>query len=153
MLRYVNCTPYSTGQPQTNFLRFFSSRSPPHLPSDEAAPDDEGPEVRVFINDTNFISGGITDANPINISLISDSSGINTVGSGIGHDILGILDGETNAPFILNEYFQSDLNSYQSGTVTFPFFNLAPGEHHLLVRVWDVNNNMGEGETYFIVDD
>ena len=118
-----------------------------------ATPDDKGPEVRVFINDTNFLSGGLTDANPINISLISDSSGINTVGSGIGHDILGILDGETNSPFILNDYFQSDLNSYQSGTVTYPFFNLSPGEHHLLVRAWDVNNNMGEGETYFIVDD
>ncbi len=118
-----------------------------------AEPDDEGPLVRVFINDTNFVSGGLTDANPINISLISDSSGINTVGSGIGHDIIGILDGQTNTPFILNEYFQSDLNSYQRGTVTYPFFNLSPGEHHLLVRAWDVNNNMGQGETYFIVDD
>ena len=117
-----------------------------------ATPDDKGPEVRVFINDTNFISGGLTDVNPVNISLISDSSGINTVGSGIGHDILGILDGETNSPFILNDYFQSDLNSFQSGAVTFPFFELSPGEHHLLVRAWDVNNNMGEGETYFIVD-
>ncbi len=117
-----------------------------------AKPDDEGPLVRVFINDTNFVAGGLTDKDPISLALISDSSGINTVGSGIGHDILGILDGNTSAPYILNSYFESDLNSYQSGQVTFPFFDLPVGEHHLLVRAWDVNNNPGEGEITFIVD-
>ncbi len=115
--------------------------------------DDEGPEVRVFINDTNFISGGLTDKNPTSIALIADSSGINTVGNGIGHDIVGILDGNTSSPYVLNNYFQSDLNNYQSGRVTFPFFDLEAGTHNLLIRAWDVNNNPGEGEVIFIVDD
>ena len=118
-----------------------------------AEPDNQGPIVRLFINDTNFVSGGLTDKDPTGLALISDENGINTVGTGIGHDILGILDGNTGAPLILNDYFESDLNSYQSGTVNYPFFNLKAGEHHLLVRAWDVSNNMGQDEITFIVDE
>ena len=118
-----------------------------------AEPDDEGPLVRLFINDTNFIAGGLTDKDPTGLALINDENGINTVGTGIGHDILGILDGNTGAPIILNDYFEADLNSYQSGTVAYPFFNLPAGEHHLLVRAWDVSNNMGQDEITFIVDE
>jgi hypothetical protein len=119
----------------------------------DAKPDDEGPEVRVFINDTNFVNGGLTDKDPVGLARIVDESGINTVGTGIGHDLLGILDGNTGAPFVLNDYFQSDLNSYQRGTVNYPFFDLPAGPHNLLVRAWDVHNNMGEGEIDFIVDE
>ena len=118
----------------------------------DAQPDDDGPLVRVFINDTNFVHGGLTNKDPLSIALISDTSGINTVGSGIGHDIIGILDGNTGSPYILNAYFESDLNSYQKGTVRFPFFDLPVGEHNLLIRAWDVNNNPGEGMISFIVD-
>jgi hypothetical protein len=118
-----------------------------------AQPDDEGPIVRLFINDTNFISGGLTDKDPTALALIADSSGINTVGTGIGHDILGILDNNTSAPFVLNDYFQSDVDSYQSGTVNYPFFDLPAGLHSLLVRAWDVNNNMGQDEITFVVDE
>jgi len=114
--------------------------------------DDIGPLVKVFINDTNFVNGGLTNKNPLSIALISDTSGINTVGSGIGHDIIGILDGNTSNPYILNAYFESDLDSYQRGTVRFPFFDLPVGEHTLLIRAWDVNNNPGEGQISFIVD-
>lgn len=33
--------------------------------SDNAITDNEGPEIDLFMNDENFISGGITDENPI----------------------------------------------------------------------------------------
>ena len=117
-----------------------------------APPDDDGPLVRLFINDTNFVSGGLTDKDPTGLALIADDNGINTVGTGIGHDILGILDGNTGAPIILNDYFTADLNSYKSGQVSYPFFNLDAGEHTLLVRAWDVSNNMGQDQITFIVD-
>lgn len=118
-----------------------------------APPDDKGPEVRLFINDTNFVSGGLTDRNPVGLALISDDNGINTVGTGIGHDIIGVLDGNSAEPLILNDYFEADLGSYKSGTVRFPFFNLNPGIHTLLVRAWDVQNNMGQDDVEFIVDE
>ena len=36
---------------------------------DGTVTDNLGPEVRLFINDTNFISGGISDANPLPLVL------------------------------------------------------------------------------------
>lgn len=117
------------------------------------APDNDPPTVRLFINDTNFISGGLTNRSPKGLALLSDENGINTVGTGIGHELLGILDGNTASPFILNDYFKADLDDYRSGTVLYPFFDLQPGEHTLLVRAWDVANNMGQDEITFIVDE
>ena len=37
------------------------------------------PSVRLFINDTNFLDGGITDPNPTLLALLHDSIGINAV--------------------------------------------------------------------------
>jgi hypothetical protein len=53
----------------------------------DAAEDNEGPEIELFMNDRNFVSGGLTDQNPRLLAFLTDSSGINTVGTGIGHDI------------------------------------------------------------------
>lgn len=113
--------------------------------------DYTGPEIKLFINDTTFKQGGFTDQNPVLFAKISDSSGINTVGNSIGHDIIAILDGDTRKPYILNDYYQSDVNTYKTGSITFPFFNLQPGRHTLNLIVWDVNNNFSEASTYFIV--
>ena len=66
--------------------------------------DDIGPEIELFMNDTSFVSGGITDSNPEILAKVFDSSGINTVGTGIGHDIVAIIDNMTNQPYILNDF-------------------------------------------------
>jgi hypothetical protein len=47
----------------------------------------KGPVIDLFMNDTDFTFGGLTDENPRMLALIFDESGINTVGTGIGHDI------------------------------------------------------------------
>ncbi len=113
--------------------------------------DHEGPEVTLFINDSSFKSGGFTDPNPVLLAYIKDQSGINTIGNSIGHDIVAILDNNTQDPYILNEYYQADLNTYKSGSIMFPFFNLKPGPHTVRLRLWDVNNNSSEVTTNFIV--
>ena len=113
--------------------------------------DNQGPVLRMFMNDESFVSGGLTDQNPILLALVSDSSGVNTVGNGIGRDITAILDGDLNQSFVLNDFYQANLNSYQSGTIRFPFFGLAEGPHNLRLRVWDVFNNPSEGELDFVV--
>jgi hypothetical protein len=113
--------------------------------------DDEGPTVRLFINDESFVRGGITDEDPELYAIIADSSGINTVGNGIGHNLVAILDNNTSDSYIINEYYESDLNSYQSGTVRYPFYDLEEGEHTLKIKVFDVYNNPAEAETEFIV--
>lgn len=113
--------------------------------------DYQGPEIRLFMNDTNFVNGGLTDDSPLGLALLFDESGINVVGNGLGHNVVGILDGDAANSFNLNSYYEGDLNSYQSGQIEYPFFNLANGPHTLKVRVWDVMNNVSEAEVDFVV--
>ena len=103
--------------------------------------DAVGPEITLFINDENFVDGGQTDFEPILLAKIFDENGVNTVGNGIGHDITAILDGNSSEPFILNDFYVADLDSYQSGEIRFQFDDLTPGPHSLELKVWDVNNN------------
>ncbi|MDZ7848569.1 MAG: hypothetical protein U5L96_18535 [Owenweeksia sp.] len=88
-----------------------------------AAEDNEGPIVELYMNDESFVRGGITDENPDLFAAIYDSSGVNTVGTGIGHDLLAVLDENTEQTFVLNEYYEANLDSYQEGTVRYPFLN------------------------------
>lgn len=115
--------------------------------------DDRGPEIRLFMNDTNFIDGGITDENPVGLALLFDESGINVVGNGLGHDIVGVLDGDESNSFVLNGYYEGDVDTYKSGRVEYPFYDLSNGAHNLRVRVWDVMNNVAEADVDFVVAD
>ncbi|MCC7232369.1 MAG: type IX secretion system sortase PorU [Bacteroidia bacterium] len=115
-----------------------------------ASEDRSGPMVKLYINDEKFVRGGITDPNPVLYAVISDSSGINTVGTGIGHDMTAELD-NNNKIFVLNNYFENDLNSYQDGKVHYPLKDLAAGPHTASFKVWDVYNNSGEATTDFVV--
>ncbi len=113
--------------------------------------DYTGPEISMYINSRNFTSGGITNNNPVLLADIIDFSGINTVGNGIGHDITAVLDNNFSNPFILNEYYKSNLNSYKNGVVEYPFENLEDGFHTLTLKVWDVFNNSSESSIEFYV--
>ncbi|GAB4132578.1 MAG: type IX secretion system sortase PorU [Bacteroidia bacterium] len=120
--------------------------------ADTNAPADvTGPVIRLFMNDSNFVSGGMTDASPRLFAMVRDSNGVNTVGNGIGHDVVAILDDQTDNAIVLNDYYQSDLNSYQSGTILYPFENLSEGSHTLSLKVWDVYNNSTTVKTEFVV--
>jgi hypothetical protein len=116
-----------------------------------AVADNSGPEVDLFINDKNFVSGGITDENPILYADLVDSSGINTSGIGLGHDISVVLDERSDKPVILNDYYEANLNSYQSGRVRYPFSRLETGRHTLTFKVWDIQNNSKVVALDFIV--
>ncbi len=119
----------------------------------ENAPEDNvGPEIRLFMNDESFVSGGITNESPILLALLEDENGINTA-SGIGHDIIAILDGDETNPFVLNDYYETELDDYTAGRVTFPFRDLEPGLHTLTFKAWDVYNNSSTAEIQFLVID
>ena len=113
--------------------------------------DETGPEIQLHFNDIHFTSGGITDPSPVIYALIFDVSGINTLGTGIGHDIVAILDGDRNNPFVLNNYYESYLNSFQSGSIRYPLYNLKEGNHTLSLKVWDIFNNSSETQINFEV--
>jgi hypothetical protein len=114
------------------------------------ASDNEGPKIRLFINDTTFISGGTTNENPVLLAYLSDQNGINISGR-IGHDILAFLNDQTAQPIVLNSYYESDKDSYQSGRVVYPFSRLDDGHYTLTMRVWDILNNPSTEQIEFVV--
>ena len=121
--------------------------------ADDYEDDIDGPEVELFMNDTNFVYGGLTDESPSLLAVLFDDNGINTVGNGIGHDMVAVLDEASNNPIVLNDFYESDADSYQSGKVLYPFAMLSEGNHTLRVKVWDVFNNSSEGYTEFLVSE
>ncbi len=115
--------------------------------------DINGPEIELFMNDENFVEGGITNETPIILANLFDENGINTVGNGIGHDITAIIDANSSNPIVLNEYYTADLDSYQSGKLRYQLPALAKGPHTLTLKVWDVNNNSSEAKIDFVVQE
>jgi hypothetical protein len=113
--------------------------------------DKAGPEIKPFLNDEKFVNGGITNENPVLVVKLADSSGINTAGTGIGHDIIATLDNDNRQFFILNDFYQGELDSYQQGTVRFQLPALEPGLHSLKIKAWDVLNNSNEATIEFTV--
>ena len=63
------------------------------------------------------------------------------VGSGIGHDIMLIVDEDPSQSYILNDYYKSALNDFKQGTIRFKLPELRSGKHTLTFRVWDLLNN------------
>ena len=119
--------------------------------SDSVSNDTEGPAMKIYMNDDNFVFGGTTDENPRILVYVTDSSGMNTIGTGIGHDLTAVLDNQTVSPIVLNDYYEADKDSYQSGKITYQLKSLEEGSHKLTVKIWDVNNNSSEDYTEFIV--
>lgn len=113
--------------------------------------DNEGPRMDLYLNDRNFVNGGTTNEKPVLIVNLTDSSGINTAGNSIGHDISVTLDGSGSSPVVLNDYYEANLNSYQSGLVRYPFTDIAEGPHQLSFKVWDIQNNSSQSVTDFVV--
>jgi hypothetical protein len=120
--------------------------------ADSVSNDTDGPELQVFMNDENFVYGGMTDENPVLLAFVTDSNGINTIGTGIGHDLTAILDGNAKQTIVLNDYYESDTDSYKSGKIRYTFKSLEAGPHSLKVKVWDVYNNSSEEIIEFIVN-
>jgi len=118
---------------------------------DNVPKDVQGPEIQLYLNSENFAYGGVTDESPVLLAYVNDSSGINTVGTGIGHDIVTTLDNDNNKSIIINDYYESDVDSYSSGVIKYPFNKLAEGNHSLSIKVWDVHNNSSQAFTEFVV--
>ena len=112
--------------------------------------DETGPQIRLFMNDTTFLNGGLVGMDADLLVFLKDfESGIDVTGLGMGHDLIATLDND--AVYVLNDYFQNDEGSYTSGTVRFPVRNLSAGFHTFLIRAWDNSNNSSEASIDFEV--
>lgn len=118
--------------------------------NENAVADTTPPTVKLFMNDESFISGGITNESPIFLAILEDENGMNTA-SGIGHDMIAILDGDESNPYLVTDYYETELDNYKKGRLKFPFRNLEKGLHTLTFKAWDVYNNPISAEIQFLV--
>jgi hypothetical protein len=62
-----------------------------------------------------------------------------------------VLDNNSNQFFILNDFFETDLNNAGQGVARFQLPLLEPGKHVLKIKAWDNLNNSSEYILEFIV--
>ena len=112
--------------------------------------DTQGPIIELYLDDESFENGDMTGANPILIARFSDENGINTSG-GLGHELLAVLDGMTQNPIVLNNFYRTSLGDYQTGSLNYLLNDLSPGSHTLSVTAWDTHNNPSTQAIDFVV--
>jgi len=117
-----------------------------------ASSDKKGPDISLYLNDTLFRNGGITDSNPRILAILMDEGGINTTGAGIGHDLIAYLDDDTKNSLILNNYFENDHDNYTRGKITYDLEGITEGIHTLTLKAWDNFNNSSQKTIRFIVE-
>jgi len=113
--------------------------------------DSIGPSIYCYLNSSSFSNGGKVNATPYFVAELYDDSGINASGSSVGHDLELIIDGNMTKTYNLNSYFAYDFGDYRSGRVSFSIPELSEGQHQLLFRAWDVQNNSSTTELSFEV--
>jgi len=119
---------------------------------DELVTDNTGPSIDLYLNTTSFQSGDLTTPSPLLIANLFDESGINTVGNGIGHDLVAIIDGNYQLPVVLNDHFNPETDSYQEGFILYGLGPFSDGLHTLTLKAWDVLNNSSEATIEFHVN-
>jgi hypothetical protein len=117
-----------------------------------AVNDGSGPNIEIYFDNVTYGSAALINPNSTLIVKLSDKTGLNTTGTGVGHKCVGILNGDENNPIDFTNYFTSDINSDgKSGEINYPFNNLASGNYNLVVKAWDVFNNFSSAEANFTV--
>lgn len=119
--------------------------------SSEEGIDSIGPKIYAYLNTPEFVNGSQVNTAPYFVAQISDTNGINSSGSGMGHDLQLIIDGDATKTYTLNDYFEYDFGTYTSGKLAYNIPELEPGKHSLLFRAWDTHNNSSTARLDFTV--
>ncbi|MFT6715538.1 MAG: hypothetical protein ACJA0Q_000165 [Saprospiraceae bacterium] len=121
---------------------------------DENAPEDNaGPEIQVYLNDSNFSFGDRVPSTPYFIAKLSDESGINITSNNIENNLLLTLNKSLDTEYMLNEQYQTDLNTYKTGSITYQLSDITKGSHTLEFKASDNHNNSSKFYTEFIIEE
>jgi hypothetical protein len=119
--------------------------------TDSTAPaDGRGPDMQVYLDSRSFRPGDVVGENPQLIVDLTDSSGINTSISGIGHRIEAWVNTASSGQDV-TEFYTARLDNFQEGTVQTILKGMTSGRNTVRVRAWDTYNNASTAETYFDV--
>lgn len=146
LMNIYACSVDRRSSAQGRYDSFTVGGTNPDIPTDTI-----GPELQIVMHRPN---AALVPKTPIFRASIKDASGINTIGSGLGHDIVLIIDNDEYKTYNLNNYFIYDIGSSTSGTVEYEVPAMSPGSHTLLFRAWDLLNNSSTiTQTFEVVDD
>ena len=120
--------------------------------SEQVSNDSIGPSIYCYLNTPSFVNGGKVNSTPYFVAQVTDANGINAAGSGVGHDMQLIIDGDMMRTYNLNDNFRFDFGSYTKGTTFFSIPELSEGRHQLKFRAWDILNNPSTATLDFTVD-
>lgn len=110
--------------------------------------DKKGPDIDINLDSRRFKPGDIVRTEPLLIVDLSDDSGINSTGIGVGHKIEAWID-NSNESIDLTSDYESSFDDYRKGSANKILLGLKPGVHFIKVRAWDIYNNYSVAETYF----
>ncbi|HRZ96941.1 MAG TPA: C25 family cysteine peptidase, partial [Paludibacter sp.] len=132
---YANDTE-NGNEAQGNFENFIIGGT-----NNQVVYETEGPQITMYLNSPNFVTGDKVNEKPLFVANLTDINGINRVGSGIGHDMLLTIDEDPTKSYLLNDYFESVVNDFTTGTVKYKLPEIEEGKHILMFRAWDLLNN------------
>lgn len=114
--------------------------------------DGKGPDISIYFDNVNFESSYLVNPNFTLIAKLSDQTGLNTTGTGIGHKLEAILNEDISNAIDLSNSFVGDLNSGgKTGTINYKFSNQVPGDYRIKLKAWDVFNNLSTQEASYTV--
>jgi len=129
------------------YVTYASNIKHSSIPVDSISND--SPQVSLWLDSRSFLSGDYVSATPELIAEISDSNGINILGSA-GHKILILLDDDYD-PIDVTTQFNYFTGSYTQGELRWQIHELNEGYHYLRLIVFDNFNNPTVAETEFRV--
>ena len=121
--------------------------------NEDAPEDNQGPTLRLYMNDESFIDGGTTNQSPLFLAFFEDENGINTSLTSVDHDIVATLDNNQQFPIILNDYYTTELNDFTKGSLEYRLRSLEIGQHTIHLKAYDTYNNPSEATLHFVVLD
>lgn len=117
-----------------------------------AVNDGNGPDIDILFDNAEFRNAYLVGPEPNMIVKLSDETGLNTTGTGVGHNLEGILNEDDANPIDLSSYFTGGLDAGgREGEVNYKFSRLDNGDYNILVKAWDVFNNFSSESSYFTV--
>jgi hypothetical protein len=106
--------------------------------------DTTGPSIDSYVNAPHFKSGDWVTVPATLFVKLNDSSGIQSSGNQLGHDLKLIIDDTVVKNYNLNSFFSYDMNAYQSGIIEYPLPVLEAGKHRLIIKAWDLLGNVSK---------
>ncbi|MCS7188537.1 MAG: type IX secretion system sortase PorU, partial [Bacteroidia bacterium] len=111
---------------------------------DTLPPQLSPPHIRLYINDTSWVSGSWTHPNPLLIAFLYDSLGINLSGLAVGRELKATLN---DKEYFLSSYFKGKRDKPNEGVVEYRFSELPEGEYRLRLRAYNLAGQEGTAET------